>query len=313
MADARRDMDVGRIAGEPHAGKAILHDVEGLDHDRRETRSCRAGNDLTLERALGAEHTRKQNRCGDFSAGAIGASSLASEPWLAIVAPRPKRSALRLTAMTTRAPNARATETGIGLTSAPSTNQRRPTLTGGNIPGQRVGSTQRQCQRTARQPHLVAGADLGRDCRETDRQILDQRLADRFLEACGQPAPANQAGAANSHIEITDDPPPRQRARPFLQRIELAGRGAAADHSADRRADDDVRNDAARLERMKNADMGETARRAATQHQADQRTAAFGTGAIGSIGLGRNSIDGNGFGFNNGAINVNGAHLILMF
>jgi hypothetical protein len=28
MADARRDVDVGRIAGEPHAGEAILHDVE---------------------------------------------------------------------------------------------------------------------------------------------------------------------------------------------------------------------------------------------------------------------------------------------
>ena len=56
--------------------------------------------------------------------------------------------------------------------------------------------------------------------------------------------------------------------------------------------------------------MGETARRAATQDQADQRTAAFGPGAIGSISLGRNSIYGN---FNNGAFNVNGAHLILMF
>jgi len=37
--------------------------------------------------------------------------------------------------MTTRAPNARATDTGIGLTSAPSANQRPPTQTGGNIPG----------------------------------------------------------------------------------------------------------------------------------------------------------------------------------
>ena len=43
MADARRDVDVGRIAGEPHAGEAILHDVERLDHDRREARprACR--------------------------------------------------------------------------------------------------------------------------------------------------------------------------------------------------------------------------------------------------------------------------------
>ena len=72
-----------------------------------------------------------------------------------------------------------------------------------------------------------------------DRQILDQRLADRFLEACGQPAAADQAGAADSHIEITDDAPPCERARPFLQRLEFAGRVAAADHGADRRADED--------------------------------------------------------------------------
>jgi hypothetical protein len=146
-----------------------------------------------------------------------------------------------------------------------------------------------------------------------DRQILDQRLAERFLETGGQPAAADQAGAADSHIEITDDATPCERARPFLQRIEFAGRVAAADHGADRRADDDVRDNAACLERMNNADMGEPARRAATQHQADQRTAAFGTGTIGAIGLGSNSIDGNGFGFNNGAFNVNGTHLSLVF
>ena len=28
MADARRDVDVRRVPGEPHAGEAILHDVE---------------------------------------------------------------------------------------------------------------------------------------------------------------------------------------------------------------------------------------------------------------------------------------------
>ncbi len=37
--------------------------------------------------------------------------------------------------MTTRAPKARAADTGTALTSAPSTSQRPPTRTGGKIPG----------------------------------------------------------------------------------------------------------------------------------------------------------------------------------
>src|SRR5579864_4075638 len=238
----------------------------------------------------------------DFSSGAIGASSLSSEPWLAIVAPRPKRSALRLTAMTTRAPNARATD----QPAAADADRRK-------YSGQRIGSAQRQRQNAARQPNFVAGADLGCDCREADRQILDQCLTDRFLEAGGQSAAADQARAADSHIEITDNEPPRQRARPFLQRIEMAGCVATADHGADRSADNDVRNNAACLEGMNNADMGKAARRAAAQNQTDQWAAAFCPGAIGSIALGRNGIDGNGFGFNGTAFNVNGTHIILVF
>ena len=49
--------------------------------------------------------------------------------------PRPHKSELRWTAITTRAPSARAAETGTGLTSAPSTSQRPPIRTGGKIPG----------------------------------------------------------------------------------------------------------------------------------------------------------------------------------
>src|SRR5271169_2354692 len=72
--------------------------------------------------------------CGVPSGGGSG-SSVSSEPWLAMVAPRAKRSASRLTAITTRAPKARAAVTGTGLTSAPSTSQRPPSRTGGKIPG----------------------------------------------------------------------------------------------------------------------------------------------------------------------------------
>src|SRR5580704_13186838 len=56
MPDPRRDMHVGRIAGEPHPRQPILHDVERLDHHGRETRPRGAVDDLPLERTFGAEH-----------------------------------------------------------------------------------------------------------------------------------------------------------------------------------------------------------------------------------------------------------------
>ncbi len=61
--------------------------------------------------------------------------SFSSGPWFAMIVPRPNRSELRLTAITKRAPRARAAETGTGLTRAPSTSQRPPISTGGKIPG----------------------------------------------------------------------------------------------------------------------------------------------------------------------------------
>src|SRR6185312_3671611 len=55
LADAGRDQQVWRIAGQPCAGDAVLHDVEGIDHDRGDARSSTAAEELTLHGALGGE------------------------------------------------------------------------------------------------------------------------------------------------------------------------------------------------------------------------------------------------------------------
>src|ERR1041385_8957104 len=65
------------------------------------------------------------------------------------------------------------------------------------------------------------------------------------------------------------DAAPGQRARPSLQRIELARRVATADDRANRRADDDVRDNAVRHQRAHHADMGKAARRAAAERKSD--------------------------------------------
>src|SRR4051812_25077477 len=64
-----------------------------------------------------------------------------------------------------------------------------------------------------------------------------------------------------------------QPARPSFQRIELAGRVAAADHRADRSTNDDVRDDAVRHQRAHDADMGKAAGSAAAERKPDARAA----------------------------------------
>src|SRR5664279_243963 len=52
LADARRDQQVRRIAGKAGAGDAVLHDVEGIDHDAGNARSTAAAEELPLHGAL---------------------------------------------------------------------------------------------------------------------------------------------------------------------------------------------------------------------------------------------------------------------
>ena len=150
---------------------------------------------------------------------------------------------------------------------------------------QRVGGAQRQDQRAARQPDFVAGPDLGGDRREADRQILNCGVADRFFQAVRQPRAADNAGAADADVEIADDPPPRQRARPVFQRVELIGGVATADQRTHRCADDNVRRDAVGLQRPHYADVGEAARGAAAENEPDRRPAALDREVAGVDGL----------------------------
>ena len=162
---------------------------------------------------------------------------------------------------------------------------------------QRIGGAQRQHQRPTRQPDLVAGPDLGCDCGEADRQILDGGVAHRFFQTMCQPRAADDAGAADADVEITDDPPPRQRTGPVFQRVELISGVATADQGAHRCADDNVRGNAVRLERPHHADMGKTARRAAAENEPDGGTPA---------------LDGEMAGVDRFALNVDITHQVLL-
>src|SRR5262245_12701043 len=119
----------------------------------------------------------------------------------------------------------------------------------------------------------MAGANFGCYARELERQILDQRIADRSLELRGELLSADQPGAIQADVEIAEDVAHLQTARPFLQGVEMAGDIGAANHGADRGSDHDIRYDAMGKQRAHDADMGKAARRAAAERDADHRPA----------------------------------------
>src|ERR1700733_7712548 len=109
----------------------------------------------------------------------------------------------------------------------------------------------------------MTGSDLGRDRGKANRQFLDRFLADGRLQAIGKSAAADDSSAADPDVEVADDAPHRQRARPLLEHIELAVGVAAADQCADRGADDNVGHYATGLECTEDSDMGKAPRRSA--------------------------------------------------
>ena len=120
----------------------------------------------------------------------------------------------------------------------------------------------------------MAAADFGRDAGEADRQILDQDAAELALEPGAQTLAADEPAAGEGKINEAEHPPPGQRAGESLEHVELAGRVAASDQRADRRADDHVGPDAQRVELLQRADMRPAARRARAEHEADPRRTA---------------------------------------
>ncbi len=143
-------------------------------------------------------------------------------------------------------------------------------------PRQCVGSAQRVGEPAVGEPDFVAGVEFGGDSGKADRQIFDAGIADRSHQTFGKMAAADQAGAGKTDVEIAQDAAHGERAPPGLHAVELVGGVAAADHGADRGADDDVRHDAVGDERAHHADMGKAARSAAAERQADDRPRAGG-------------------------------------
>src|SRR3546814_9493903 len=85
---------------------------------------------------------------------------------------------------------------------------------------------------------------IGGDGDEGNAEFLDAYLADVLAQRIDEMTPADHAAGAHAKVHVGDHAQPRERARPGLQRVGLAGEVHAADDGADRSADDDVGLDA---------------------------------------------------------------------
>jgi hypothetical protein len=137
-----------------------------------------------------------------------------------------------------------------------------------SLPKPRLGGTA-----SVREPDLMTGAHFRRDRRELDRQVLHQRRTDRGLQLGRKLGAPDQTGTVKADIQITENIPGLQATRPFLQPVQLARRVRAADHRADRGADDHVGDNAMRNQGPDNTDMGKSARGPAAKRQPDHRPA----------------------------------------
>ena len=84
LTDAGRDQQIGRIAGEARAGDAVLHDVEGIDHDGGNARPSAAAEKLALHGALGGKQSAEaafRRRGLDRELRRDGRVTSADGPW----------------------------------------------------------------------------------------------------------------------------------------------------------------------------------------------------------------------------------------
>src|SRR5262249_1395885 len=130
----------------------------------------------------------------------------------------------------------------------------------------------RVAQSAPRKPDLMTGIEFRCNRGEADWKIFDAAFLQTGFETRGEMAAADQAGARQADIEITEHAANGQCACPAVEVIHFLAGIAAADDSADGRADDHIGNNAVRFKRANYANMSETTSCAAAKRKADGRT-----------------------------------------
>ena len=183
--------EVGRVAGEARAGDAVLDDVEGLHHDRRN-----AGRSVIAADQLAAEHLAGIASPGrSVAISLIACSAIGSAEWSWTTVPRPKTSVVEVDGdddfgaeRARRRDRHRVDQGAVDQPAAVDADRLEDA-------GEGVGGAHRLDQLAARHPHLVAGAELGGDADEArapgprsgqSRAALDEQLGQAVAGRSGR-------------------------------------------------------------------------------------------------------------------------------
>jgi hypothetical protein len=180
------------------------------------------------------------------------------------------------------APSARHSETGTGLTSPPSTSRRssRAVDQGASVEqlrheqaGQRDRSAHRIEDPALPEPDLATAGQIGGD---TGKRLVEigERLVEKKTGGMAKQLLAlDQPAGPEADVEEAKDIAARQAAHPAFERIERARSIGGPDECADRRAADDVGDDAGLHQGAQHADMGPAARRTGAERNGEARIA----------------------------------------
>ena len=232
LADLQLHQRVGRITREPRAHDAVLENLEGVDHHGHEARGRGVG-------LGGNSRGAAAPPAGDHAAAAVVRQLVDDR--------RRLRTSERIldgrAAPDDFAGNVEC-DNPFGAERAGDADRNRIDDRPVEKPAaldldrfeharQRIRGPDRLGKRAASEPDLVPAADLGRDARETDRQILDPHSAELRLKLRPQPLAAEEAPAGERKVEEAEHAAFGQRTGEGLQDVEFA-RGVAAAERANR-------------------------------------------------------------------------------
>lgn len=264
MADLRLDMHVRRVAGEARTGQAVLHDVQGRNHDAEQAGAVLFAAENTLRQGAGEDllvfrvHVVAEDiESGDGLITLAGFGGLADHVGVEVDGNRHARA------------KGKARRNRNGIDQGAIDEKAIADLHRGEDAGQGEGGAHGVDQVTLAQPDFVPGCNVGGDGDKGVRKLFDRRVLEIILKDRDQAVAADEAGAAHAEIEIAENLAAVKGKGPFLKLGQFAGEVAAADQRADGGAGHDRGLNSVTGQGLEDADMGKTARQAAAEGESD--------------------------------------------
>ena len=220
-AEPRADQHVGRIAGQPRAGDAVLHHVERFHHHGRNAGAAAPPEKLPAQERSPLNRPRSPFDLAGSSGrrfavvGAVIGDDGAAPEQIGIEIDRDHQAG----AERARRRHRHRVDQRAVHQPAPADQHRRENSR------QRIGSAQRLGQPAAGEPDFMAGIEFGGDGGKADRQIVDAAVGRASVSSCCcEVAAADEPGAGQADVEIAEHAAHASVRAPILPGCRAGGR-----------------------------------------------------------------------------------------